>query len=107
MITRNDTAAGTCTLHCEACGDGITHDVVRVDEGHLYHLRCFRNAMGASGSALYECPRCMTIGSYRAGPRGWSDCELCAGLGYLAVGGREEDAGGREIPRGGSRAAPG
>ena len=27
---------------CELCGGEVSHDVVRVDEGRLCHLRCFR-----------------------------------------------------------------
>jgi hypothetical protein len=91
MTTRDTPATGACALSCAACGGGITHDVVRVDEGRVYHLACFRRVVFEPGTGLYECPRCLTLGSYRTG-RGMTECLLCGGLGYLAVAEGGSDA---------------
>jgi hypothetical protein len=88
-MSRKSVLAANRTLHtCELCGDEITHDVVRVDEGRVYHLRCFRRRVPENEMGLYECPTCRTLGRcWDWGGRSWRECTLCAGSGYLAAQG--------------------
>jgi hypothetical protein len=71
---------------CGLCGDEISHDVVRVDGGRIYHLRCFRMHVPEAEVGMYECPKCRTLGrSWDWSGRSWRDCSLCGGSGYLAA----------------------
>ena len=75
------------TVACEICAEEISHDVVRVDEGRVYHLRCFRRHVHGEEIGLFECPKCRTLGSswdWRG--HAWRACTLCGGSGYLAAG---------------------
>jgi hypothetical protein len=69
---------------CDACGEDITDDVVRVEEGRVYHVRCYHESIRGQERSLYECPKCHTFGGVwsRRG-REWRICNLCMGSGYL------------------------
>ena len=72
-------------LSCALCGNAIEHDVARVDEGRVYHVRCFRRHVTDSERTLYDCPKCATIGGTWSWSRhAWETCDLCAGSGYLS-----------------------
>jgi hypothetical protein len=71
---------------CELCGEAISHDVVRVDEGRIFHLRCFRRHVQPGEIGMQECPSCRTLGArwdWRG--RAWRSCPTCGGSGYLAA----------------------
>lgn len=73
---------------CELCGEEISHDVVRIDEGRVYHLRCFRRYVPEAEVGLYECPKCRTLGrTWDWSARAWRTCGLCNGGGYLSAPG--------------------
>jgi hypothetical protein len=88
-MSRKSVLGSTRTSHaCDLCGEEITHDVVRVDEGRIYHLRCFRRRVPPNEMGLYECPKCRTLGRvWDWGGKAWRECSLCAGSGYLAAHG--------------------
>jgi hypothetical protein len=88
-MSRKSVLASSRALHlCELCGGEISHDVARVDEGRIYHLRCFRRQLPEAELGFYECPKCHTLGSWWdwAG-KSWRTCTLCQGGGYLAAPG--------------------
>ncbi len=88
MSRKSVLAVKTGLQACELCGEEITHDVVRVDEGRIYHLRCFRQRVPEAEMGLYECPKCRTLGRvWQWGARTWRTCTLCSGSGYLAAAG--------------------
>jgi hypothetical protein len=71
---------------CEICGEEISHDVVRVDEGRIYHLRCFRRHLHEGEIGMQECPTCRTLGcgwDWRG--HAWKPCARCGGGGYLST----------------------
>ena len=75
----------TRSYFCELCGEVISHDVVRVDEGRIYHLRCFRRHLHKGEMGMQECPACRTLGccwNWRG--HAWQPCATCGGSGYLA-----------------------
>jgi hypothetical protein len=86
-MIRNSVLAAVRQVHvCELCGEPISHDVVRIDEGRIYHLSCFRRHLHPGEFGMEECPSCRTLGStwdWRA--RAWQSCPTCAGSGYLSV----------------------
>jgi hypothetical protein len=88
-MSRKSVLATIRTGHvCELCGEEITHDVVRVDEGRIYHLRCFRLHVPEAEAGIYECPRCRTLGRWWDwGGKSWRECTVCGGSGYLAAPG--------------------
>jgi len=88
-MSRKSVLTSMRTLHlCELCGDEITHDVVRVDEGRIYHFRCFRRHGPEMELGFYECPKCRTLGRcWDWSGKSWRACTLCAGSGYLAAHG--------------------
>ncbi|MGA2381492.1 MAG: hypothetical protein ABSG85_19510 [Spirochaetia bacterium] len=88
-MSRKSVLTSMRTLHlCELCGDEITHDVVRVDEGRIYHFRCFRRHVPEMELGFYECPKCRTLGRcWDWSGKSWRACTLCAGSGYLAAHG--------------------
>ena len=70
---------------CEVCGEEIMHDVVRVDEGRIYHMRCFSQHMNAGERRLKECPTCQTLGARWSWDHSqWKECDVCKGTGYLS-----------------------
>ncbi len=78
------------SLTCEICNEELLHDVARVDQGRLYHLRCFRLHVFEGDNGLYECPKCRTIGGTWSWTQSrWQCCTLCQGSGYLSA---QEDA---------------
>jgi len=85
-MSRKSVLSAPRTLHvCELCGVEVYHDVVRVDEGRLYHLRCFRMHVPEAEVGIFECPRCHTLGrSWDWTSKAWRECTLCGGGGYLA-----------------------
>ena len=86
MSRKSVLAARTTTHFCELCGEEISHDVVRVDEGRMYHLRCFRRHVHDDEIGLYECPKCRTLGStWDWMAKAWRACRLCGGSGYLSA----------------------
>jgi len=88
-MSRKSVLSTARLLHvCELCGDEISHDVVRVDEGRLYHLRCFRLRVPEAEVGIYECPKCRTLGrAWDWSGKSWRDCTICGGSGYLAASG--------------------
>ena len=93
-MSRTSILAAVRQVHvCELCGEAISHDVVRIDEGRIYHLRCFRRHLQAGEMGMEECPACRTLGS-RWDWRGrvWQSCPSCGGSGYLS--GADEACGG-------------
>lgn len=88
-MSRKSVLSAARSLHaCELCGVEISHDVVRVDEGRLFHLRCFRLHVPEAEVGLYECPKCRTLGrAWDWSGRSWRDCTVCGGSGYLAASG--------------------
>ena len=88
-MSRKSVLSTARSLHtCELCGAEISHDVVRVDEGRLYHLRCFRLHVPEGEVGIYECPKCRTLGrSWDWSGKSWRECTLCGGSGYLAASG--------------------
>ncbi len=93
-MSRTSILAAIRQVHvCELCGEAISHDVVRIDEGRIYHLRCFRRHLQAGEMGMEECPACRTLGSswdWRG--RAWQSCPSCGGSGYLSLA--EEACGG-------------
>jgi hypothetical protein len=88
-MSRKSVLSATRTLHrCELCGEEVSHDVVRVDEGRLYHLRCFRLHVSEAEVGIFECPSCSTLGrSWDWVGKHWRECPACNGSGYLAAPG--------------------
>jgi hypothetical protein len=81
---RNVLAQGKSHHSCELCGEEILHDVVRVDGGRIYHLRCFTQRVNGGRIALSECPSCQTLGALWSWDNSqWSECDVCNGTGYL------------------------
>lgn len=88
-MSRKSVLSAKATVHsCELCGEEILHDVVRVDEGRMYHLRCFRKHVHDEEIGLYECPKCRTLGcTWDWMAKAWRACTLCDGCGYLSASG--------------------
>ncbi len=88
-MSRTSVLAAVRTAHaCDLCGEEITHDVVRVDEGRIYHLRCFRRYLPGGALGLFECPKCRTMGcTWEWAEKSWRTCTLCNGGGYLSAPG--------------------
>ena len=61
MSRRNVLAQEKPHLACELCCEEIVHDVVRVDGGRIYHMRCFNQRVNAGKRELRECPTCQTL----------------------------------------------
>jgi hypothetical protein len=85
-MSRRSVLSAVRPLHlCELCGEEVSHDVVRIDEGRLYHLRCFRMHVSGGEAAICECPGCSTLGrSWDWVGKHWRTCAVCNGSGYLA-----------------------
>ncbi len=86
-MSRRSVLSARQTGHaCELCGGEISHDVVRVDDGRIYHFGCFRRHVHEGEIGLYECPKCRTIGrTWDWMAKAWRSCSLCGGSGYLAA----------------------
>ncbi len=81
---------------CELCGEEIKHDVVRVDEGRIYHMRCFSQHINAGVRRLKECPTCQTLGAlWNWDHSQWKECDVCKGTGYLPGGASSGTSRGR------------
>ncbi len=88
MSRRNVLTPGRSHHSCELCGEEILHDVVRVDAGRMYHMRCFNQHVNDGKRELSECPTCQTLGALWSWDHSqWSECNVCNGTGYL-VGAR-------------------
>ncbi len=86
MSRRSVLAALTGVHACELCREEITDDVVRVDEGRMYHLHCFRKHVHEEEIGLYACPGCRTLGStWDWMAKKSRACRLCGGSGYLSA----------------------
>ncbi len=85
-MSRKSVLSTPRTRHvCERCGEEISHDVVRIDEGRLYHLSCFRMLVPGPEIGILECPQCHTMGRYWDWTgKAWRECTACGGGGYLA-----------------------
>ena len=71
---------------CGLCGQEITHDVVRIDEGQVYHMSCFSLHFSGGSRGLTECQSCRTLGAlWNRHAAAWSECTACSGTGYLAA----------------------
>ena len=69
---------------CELCGEEIQHDVVRVDGGRIYHMRCFNQKVNTGKRELRACPTCQTHGAvWNWDNSEWNECDVCKGTGYL------------------------
>jgi predicted RNA-binding Zn-ribbon protein involved in translation (DUF1610 family) len=86
-MSRISVLSRSATLpRCGSCGNDITHDVVRVDEGSVFHVRCYHKGAGDEDRALFECPKCHTIGrTWHWRRLEWMTCDLCQGSGYLSA----------------------
>jgi hypothetical protein len=90
VASRTVPVSGKAPYLCEVCGEEILHDVVRVDGGRIYHMRCFSQHLHAGKSDLRECPSCQTLGALWSWDHSqWKECTVCRGTGYLT----REDAG--------------
>ena len=70
---------------CALCGREITHDVVRIDDGQVYHMSCFRRHFSGGSRGLVECQSCLTLGAlWNRDEAAWNECGICCGTGYLA-----------------------
>jgi hypothetical protein len=87
MSRRNVLAQEKPHYACELCGEEILHDVVRVDGGRIYHMRCFNQRVNAGKRELRECPTCQTLGAlWNWDHSQWNECDVCKGTGYMAGG---------------------
>jgi hypothetical protein len=90
------TPTGKSRHVCELCGEEILHDVVRVDGGSIYHMRCFNRHVGDGKDQLRECPTCQTLGALWSWDHSqWKECDVCKGTGYLAGPGSARGSGGQ------------
>lgn len=86
MSRRGFLTPGRTSYTCELCGERIVHDVVRVDEGRIYHMSCFSRHMSQGRSELRECPACRTLGAqWSLDLSQWRECDECCGTGYVTT----------------------
>ncbi|HUI69526.1 MAG TPA: hypothetical protein VL354_03325 [Spirochaetia bacterium] len=85
MSQTNAPGPRTSLYACELCGEEIRHDVARVDDGRIYHMRCFYKHLSGGTTGLKECPACQTLGALWSWDHSrWTECEVCNGTGYLS-----------------------
>jgi len=87
MSRRNVLAPAKSIYASDLCGEEILHDVVRVDGGRIYHMRCFSKHVNGGGTVLRECPTCQTLGALWSWDHSrWNECDVCNGTGYVRRG---------------------